>query len=276
MLRWRRFLVLPPAHYLRPYENMRTALTLLALLSLAENISAQQTIVYDRILLPIATPSIPGAFGSQWIADAVVHNSDVVTRAFDIDQSCHTNSCPTDIPPGQTGHILFRGEPADNPGQIMFVEHPSDLMTFESRIQDISRQAQTWGTELPVVREAAFVTRPIELLNVPTDDRFRLLLRIYDIDGRSDGRVRVSVYGFPGNGESIGDVDLSLAQPSGFHPRYKPAYAQFSAVLSLIPAGQPQVVIGVRITPLTPGLRLWAFISVTNNETQHVTTITPQ
>lgn len=25
-----------------------------------------------------------------------------------------------------------------------------------------------------------------------------------------------------------------------------------------------------------PGLRFWAFVNVTNNETQHVTTITPQ
>lgn len=30
------------------------------------------------------------------------------------------------------------------------------------------------------------------------------------------------------------------------------------------------------IEPLTEGLRYWAFVSVTNNETQHVTTITPQ
>ncbi len=254
---------------------MKTMLTLLTLLNVAVNGGAQQT--FDRILLPIATPNVPGAFGSLWMADAVVHNSDTVARVFDPDLRCVIpEGCPSAVPPGQTGHILFRGEPAENPGLIMFVEHPSDLMTFESRVQDLSRQALTWGTELPVVREDAFVTRPIELLNLPIDDRFRLMLRIYDIDGRSDGRVRVSVYPFPGNGTSIGDVDLSLAPPSGFHPRYKPGYVQFSDIRGLIPAGRSETVIGVRITPFTSGLRLWAFISVTNNETQHVTTITPQ
>ena len=40
--------------------------------------------------------------------------------------------------------------------------------------------------------------------------------------------------------------------------------------------GDVGTVMGVRVTPLTPGLRIWAFVSVTNNETQHVTTITPQ
>jgi hypothetical protein len=31
----------------------------------------------------------------------------------------------------------------------------------------------------------------------------------------------------------------------------------------------------VEVTPLTEGLRFWTFVSITNNETQHVTTITP-
>ena len=32
----------------------------------------------------------------------------------------------------------------------------------------------------------------------------------------------------------------------------------------------------VEIEPLMPYSRLWAFVTVTNNEPQHVTTITPQ
>ena len=238
---------------------------------------AQSTVTYDRVLLPLATGEVPGAFGSRWWAEAVVHNADTVSRDFDADQYCISECPPRAIPPGQTGHVLFRGEPADNPGQIVFVEQPSNLVAFESRVQDLSRQAQTWGTEIPVVRENQFVTRPVELLNVPVDQRFRLMLRIYDIDGRNNGAVRVSVYPFPGRGASIGDIDLQLQPPTGRHPKYKPAYAQFSDVRNLIPSGfNAGSVIGVRVTPLTPDLRIWAFVSVTNNETQHVTTITPQ
>jgi len=32
----------------------------------------------------------------------------------------------------------------------------------------------------------------------------------------------------------------------------------------------------VEIAPLTPGLRIWALLSVTNNDTQQVTIITPK
>lgn len=33
--------------------------------------------------------------------------------------------------------------------------------------------------------------------------------------------------------------------------------------------------IWIEVVPITPGLRIWAMLSVTNNETQQVTLITP-
>jgi hypothetical protein len=232
---------------------------------------------YDRILLPIATGQIAGAFGSLWMADIVVHNGDAATRDLDADEYCVSECASRVLQPRETRHILFRGEPAGNPGQIIFVENPDERVAFESRIQDISRQAQTWGTEIPVVRESSFLSRPIDLLNVPVDRRFRLMVRIYDIDGRSDASVRVSAYSFPARGDALGEIDLPLTPPIGTHPRYKPSYVQFSDVLQLVPPGvNPGSVLVLRITPITPSLRIWAFVSVTNNETQHVTTITPQ
>ena len=231
----------------------------------------------DRILLPIATGQIPGAFGSLWTSEAVVHNDGPDFVDFDADEYCIAECPPSQaLRPGETRHVLYRGEPASNPGFIMFVQH-SDFMTFESRIQDISRQAQTWGTEIPVVREGEFTTQPVVLVNVPMDGRFRLMLRVYDIDGRADASVRVEVFPFPGSGAAIGQIDLPLIPPGGRHPKYKPSYVQYEDLHGLIPPGfNPGSVVGARITPLTPGLRIWAFISVTNNETQHVTTVTPQ
>jgi len=32
----------------------------------------------------------------------------------------------------------------------------------------------------------------------------------------------------------------------------------------------------VEVTPMTPGSRYWAFVSATNNTTNHVTLVTPQ
>jgi hypothetical protein len=32
----------------------------------------------------------------------------------------------------------------------------------------------------------------------------------------------------------------------------------------------------IEIEPTLPDMRVWAFVSITNNETQHVTLVTPQ
>jgi hypothetical protein len=32
----------------------------------------------------------------------------------------------------------------------------------------------------------------------------------------------------------------------------------------------------IKITPVTPGIRFWAFATITNNETQLITTVSPQ
>jgi hypothetical protein len=32
----------------------------------------------------------------------------------------------------------------------------------------------------------------------------------------------------------------------------------------------------IKLTPVTPGIRFWAFATITNNETQLITTVSPQ
>src|SRR5260370_32300719 len=48
-----------------------------------------------------------------------------------------------------------------------------------------------------------------------------------------------------------------------------------AGVTSTLPELQGVDRVRIEITPATDGLRLWAFVSVTNNETQHVTVIAP-
>ena len=59
----------------------------------------------------------------------------------------------------------------------------------------------------------------------------------------------------------------SFAVFTDFTPALGPTTAVMN-VLVEVPRGPGGVVI--------PGTPIWAFISVTNNETQHITTITPQ
>ena len=60
------------------------------------------------------------------------------------------------------------------------------------------------------------------------------------------------------------------------NPDSVPGYAQFVDLVAVFPQLAASETIRVEITPISPGLRFWAFAAITNNETQHVTTITPQ
>ena len=78
--------------------------------------------------------------------------------------------------------------------------------------------------------------------------------------------------------ELLREEDLTLMNPFvTFDPnrrQYYPSYVavndfQKDPVLGAVP------LLRIEVTPVTPGLRFWTFVSVTNNETQHVTLITP-
>src|SRR5205085_11881017 len=58
-------------------------------------------------------------------------------------------------------------------------------------------------------------------------------------------------------------------------PAYDLGYAEFGN-LAALPELQGAELVRIEVTPLTAGLRFWAFAGATNNDTQHVTLITPQ
>ena len=117
-----------------------------------------------------------------------------------------------------------------------------------------------------MVRLSEFSQEEIVLLNVPVDARFRNTLRIYSPDA---GNVQVTV----------DNVEHAVALQPGRDP-FEPSYAMFTNFPQ--PEANGPTRIRVKIAPLTPITsppsptpRIWAFISVTNNTTQEITTITP-
>jgi hypothetical protein len=149
-------------------------------------------------------------------------------------------------------------------------------------VQDLSRQAQTWGTEMPVVLEDDAFRQTIHLLDVPVSKEFRSLLRVYDFGPSRDVpktvryrvfEARTAVYNpvrwpvAPDRLLASGVMQLRVAN-LGFHPGY--------VALPLDHLDLDVERVRVEIEPQDQDGRLWAFISVTNNTTQHVTTVVPQ
>jgi hypothetical protein len=232
----------------------------------------------ERILLPLLTRPVFGRGGSEFHTDLRIEHRwsgqglrDLIT-IYGLQPSCPC--LPTDTAYNGLGvdvdvPILTENVelmPAGSPGRFMYVDESQlPRLTMNLRVHDVSRPALNFGTEMPIVRERDFVdpTQDIVLVNVPTDARFRNTLRIY---GTKADRATITV-----EGEEPQFVELQ-----GGSTPFEPAYAIFGN----FPVGTTprRVTISLSGSPVPPEQKqpYWAFITVTNNETQVITTITPQ
>ncbi|HYM60634.1 MAG TPA: hypothetical protein VEZ11_07060 [Thermoanaerobaculia bacterium] len=232
---------------------------------------------FERVLLPISGGAIPGAYGSLWEIHLVVRNDNSTpTRVTQHPFGCAI-PCPLDlVDPNTSLEMTTYPVLYPHPGSYLWITKPGNAhVTFNLRIQDLSRQALTWGTEIPVLHDSSAHTGVIELLSVPLDSRFRQTLRVYDFDDAFGRRVRLRIYPSTSN-EAAVDVELKLTTPSGGDFANVPGYAQVGSFVDAFPQLAALDNVRVELTPIDAGLRFWAFVTVTNNETQHVTTITPQ
>jgi hypothetical protein len=110
----------------------------------------------------------------------------------------------------------------------------------------------------------------VSLLGVPINPRFRNTLRIYSL---ARGAVLINL--------AIGNEGRQIVLQPGAD-LFEPAFASFTdfPLPHELPAGTSTIRVVVDVprgpggVPI-PGTPIWAFITVTNNETQQITTITP-
>lgn len=232
---------------------------------------APEPSLYERVLVPILYDG-PGAYGSQWLTETQMFNASGREVRFLPDVSRPLTSL---APGAETSLSLFGQRPS---GLVLFVPR-GEALHFGSIVRDVSRDAEDFGTEVPVARERD-TDSTLYLPNVPFDSRYRLQLRIYDIDGRSGGvAVRGGRLG-PAGTQKTDWVSLQIKGPceEGSVPTCnsnQPAYVSIDLTeeLALLAGSGRQP---VWIEPSFDSRRLWAFVTVTNNETQRVTVISPQ
>ena len=121
------------------------------------------------------------------------------------------------------------------------------------------------GTEVPVVRESDFRGQ-LRFLNIPVDSRYRVTLRLWSIgdaaqftaavDAAAVPQHQLNVSKIPGTSMSFGSMDVTslLTQAGG-----NPASLTVSLASDL---------------PVPPSI--WGMLSITNNDTQQVTIISPR
>lgn len=249
---------------------------------------------WEQLLLPVHPfRERAGAFGTLWATELTVFNAGTSpAEMFQVqcqqDCSCTiTTICipETPVAPGEffggfTGSDDVSSYP--NPAAFLYVEKAKvDDVAINLRLFDAARGETSFGTEIPVVRESEFRTGKTVLVNVPTRADFRQQLRIFGISSPSGGGdVNVRIFS-GGDTVPLAQTILRIAPAENrdtlpgadAFPRF-PGYAEIMSLNALVPATTDRF--RVEVEPLTPGLRYWAFISVTSNTTQQVTLITPQ
>jgi hypothetical protein len=243
---------------------------------------------YEKLLLPIHTESrVAGSNGSLWETDLWLRNDskEAITLAPWV---CPPNAtCPAIFPLTYTleGGSALHNLPAlsrvasANPARMLYVSRErAASLSAGLRIADVSRSGENAGTEVPVVRERDLRTAVLQLHNILLSGRFRVLLRIYDT-ALTEARFRVRFYAEAAGQapQPLLDVTLTAKSDETGAFRVTPAYAQYSELsnLLLLPSIAPAA-LRAEIEPLTSGSTFWAFASITNNDTQHVTLVTPQ
>ena len=225
--------------------------------------------MFERVLLPVYHNG-PGAYGSQWVTEVRARNS-----GSGVIEPFRGPAIPVERP-----QQLVFAEPVPKGVLLFLPREAADSLHFQTLARDTSRQAADWGTEIPVVRESAFRSDAIELLNIPIDPRFRVTLRVYGLESLHDS-VRLTVYSMS-TGASLDSVTVNLSGASECGPSSScasdaPAHwvnGDFAAAFAYLGAGQDRI--GIRLEPMNDVQPIWAFATITNNETQHVTVISPQ
>ena len=235
---------------------------------------------FARFLVPLVVTRAPGAAGSLWQTELrVFSDSDEDVLLFPQADLCQV-SCTA--PPAFGFPLLKRSmshiQPPPGNGALLYTRHEHvDTLRLNLVVRDLSRSDRSAGTHIPVVAEEDLFTTRLHLLNVPNAERFRHTLRVYDVDARQDAYVLVRVVD-PTNDRVLAEFtrrfDIAPYAPAGpLEAPSKPGYIEIGALTAEVPPNVREV--RVEVEPLTPGLRFWAFVSTTNNETQAVTLSVP-
>jgi hypothetical protein len=247
----------------------RTGLVFLVLL-VALPLAADE---FEKLLLPVAPSVVYCGYHSKYDTRLVVFNA----SGNAVDRFCSDESCSGLA--ADTGTVVVGQQvPVPIP---RFMHVPKALvngmnMTLLVESSETSMPEQRSYTELPVVRESDFREGRIQIVGVRMDDGFRKTLRLYGLDGTKPTAVRVRVYDLDSATPEY-EHEYSLMPQAGLDANGLEISPTFNMECDLSEYVEDyEHPVRVEIESMTPGSKIWGFVSVTNNVTQHFYTVVPR
>jgi hypothetical protein len=240
---------------------MKIAAILLSLAA-AVSLSAEE---FEKIMLPVAPSVVHCGYHSKYDTRLVAYN--------DADRSI------TQFGLGANTGTVVEGEHVAVPNPAFLYVPRSEAAKLQMSLivesSDRARPEERSYTELPIVRESDFRSSKIQIVGVRMDDGFRKTLRIYGLDGSQWTAVRVRVFPLDSNVPAYEHEYALVPSPQFADGRDSAPSFNMECDLSDYVSRYDRPA-RVEVEPLTPGARIWAFVSVTNNVTQHFYTVVPR
>jgi hypothetical protein len=252
-------------------DPMRIVALAALLCAVALPIFAQEM---EQILLPVAPSLVMCAYNSRYETHLVVYNQNART----VKTECAGDGC------GEVGAAAGRemaGNAASVPLPTFLYMPKADAdglrMSLIVESGDRDKLEDRTFAELPIVRASQFVDKKISFVGVRMDPGFRQTIRIFGLDGTTYGTVQVRAYDLTTE-QLVYDETMWLWPMSDERNEQglalRPSFSMECDLSADIPANGHHV--RIEIEPLSEGLKFWAFVSVTNNKTQHFYTIVPR
>ena len=235
---------------------------------------------WERVLLPVyLATDVQGAFGSVWHSTlsgfSNVGGNAAVTGHPDFfcayPSSAAAVTCFEPIPEGSFTPSITTDQ--HQPGRMIYIDPAlqAKQIHLTLRVADRSREASSLGTNVPAVFEddAYGPYQTFAIANIPLGTAYRQKLRLYRIDLGTPSTVNLF---FSDGNASLSFRQITLSnEPSSEGFLLYPGYAELEldGLPELAGHAQADVLISV------PLGRYWAYVSVTNNNTQEVTIVTP-
>jgi hypothetical protein len=246
---------------------------------------------YETILLP-HTPgeALPGANGSNWRVEMLLRNDSPYSLRFDLPMHPRTLISPPPpdwfvVPPQTTANVnLFS---LTGPARVRVPKIAAKDVVFETRFYDEARLGTNFGTRVPTVREHEFRHGVTTIPGVPLGTGFRSTVRVFSPDGeRRVFRVRVlshpvlqtGAWEVPPIQPVVGELLATYTARAEYTDAVFKEGGPWSAPMASIPVpdfpGHTRVQVQLDVVDAADA-PYWAYVSVTNNETQQVTLLTP-
>ena len=232
---------------------------------------------YERVLFPINYRGA-GANGSVWDTEIAVLNTTPVPLRVEplLAERPFSPGVPVPLPLLPAGGRGFLPSQNRDGGAFLYVPRGAEqYLAYTAHIINATAGGHTRGAEVPVVR-ASDTSSVIHLPYVPLEASSRATLRIYDFDAVPGRQVRGVAR--TENGAEIGFTATLRAQRISCPttPCLQPTPGFVAIDLSNFQPFRNAGTIDLTIFGTERDARLWAFISVTENETQNVMLYTPQ